>query len=567
MRDLGILAATAFLQFLCLAGGIFAQPARPDFNRTSDYDVQHYILRVSFDRAKKKVIGDTTVRLKPLKDGFRQVSLDSENIVYSSVFLDPSGADLKYKILKGSIVVDLDRAYSAGDEISIRFRYTATPKKGIYFVPEQKAEDGLPTRSAQIWTQGEADEARHWFPSFDFPSDKATTEEYITANANEKVVGNGTFVAKTENSDGTVTNHFKMDIPFSTYLVSFVIGDYALVTEKYKEIPLGYYVYPGTESVVPKAYGRTRDMMRAFEELTGIDYPFQKYDQTVVASFAFGGMENITATTMSDRDIFLVNTPLFEATVEDLVSHELAHSWFGNMVTCRNWAELWLNEGFATFMEAAFREKKYGRQSYILKIMSDAEQFLASDAVNRKRHGLFNQRAANVAALFDVPYTTYNKGGAVLHTLREQIGDDAFWRGVNIYLNRHRWGSVESKDLEAAMEEASGSKLDWFFDQWVYGLGSPNLNVKPVYNSRSKTLTLTVSQTQPPDGLTAAAFRLPLDLAIQTASGKQLEKIELKKRIDTFKFKLQGKPLNLAFDDGEKIPLKTVKIAPVTIGK
>lgn len=549
--------------FLFFCNWAVAQSPRPDFNRVSDYDVQHYVLRISFDRQAKKVIADTTVRLKPLKDGFRRVTLDSVGIAYSSVSLEQGGTPLTFKTENGSVIIDLDRAYSPAETIGIRFQYTATPKKGIYFVPAQKGGDGIPARSAQIWTQGEPDEARHWFPSFDFPSDKATTEQFITANRSEAVIGNGTLVEKTDNPDGTATHHFKMDIPFSTYLVSFVIGEYSPVREKYKDIPLGYYMYPGTESLAPKAFGKTRDMMRVFEELTKIDFPYPKYDQTIVASFAFGGMENMTATTMADTEIFFVNNPLFAGNVENLVSHELAHSWFGNLVTCKNWAELWLNEGFATFMEAAYREKAYGRKAYIFKIIGDAEQFKADDAVNTKRNGLFNRNAGDVNALFDRPATTYNKGGAVIHTLREQIGDEAFWRGVNLYLSRHKFGNVESTDLQKAMEETSGTDLGWFFDQWVYGLGSPKLDVKQAYNAASKTLTLTVTQTQKPDKFTPTAFRLPLDIEIQTAREAKTEKIEVNKRVETFKFKLSGRPTRITVDKDEKIPLKTLKITPL----
>lgn len=561
MKALRYLAV--LLAFVCVSGELFAQNSRPDFNRASDYDVQHYVLRVGFDRSKKTVNGDTTIRLKPLRDGFRRVMLDSVGIRYSSVTLEQSGSPLTYKTVGGSVIVDLEKAYSAGENVAIRFRYSATPKKGIYFIPEQKAVDDLPARPPQIWTQGEPDEGRHWFPSFDFPSDKATVEQFITVPAGETVVGNGVLVGKAMNADGTATHHFKMHQPFSTYLISFVIGNHVKVEERYKDVPLGFYVYPGSEkSIVPKAFGRTQDMMRIFEELTRIDYPFPKYDQTLAATFS-GGMENITATTLSDLDIFLVNNPLFEATVEDLVSHELAHTWFGNLVTCRNWAELWLNEGFATFMEAAYREKKYGRASYMLKIMSDAEQFLASDAVVKKRHGLFNQNAGDVAKLFDIPYTTYNKGGVVIHMLREEIGDDAFWRGVSLYLNRHKWANVETTDLKKAMEESSGRKLDWFFDQWVYGVGSPKLNIKPEYSDRSKTLTLTVSQTQKQEKLVPSAYRMSLDLEIPTGSVTQTEKIELSKRTETFSFKLTGTPGKLVFDRSEKIPIKTLKVLPL----
>lgn len=551
------------IAFLLIIQSAEAQTTRPDFNRASDYDVQHYVLRVSFDRPAKKVLGDTTVRLKPVKEGLGRVTLDSVGLSYNAVTLEHSGTPLKFRAQGGSVTVDLDRAYSRGETVGIRFQYSAAPKKGVYFVPERKSEEGFPGHSAQIWTQGEPDEARHWFPSFDFPSDKATTEQFITANRTETVIGNGTLVGRTDNPDGTVTHHFRMDVPFSTYLVSFIVGEYAVVTEKYKDIPLGYYVYPGTESIGQKAFGKTPEMLRVFEELTKVSFPYPKYDQTIVSAFNFGGMENITATTMADSEIFAVNNPLFGGNVEDLVSHELAHSWFGNLVTCRNWAELWLNEGFATFMEAAYRERAYGRRAYIFKIIGDAEEFKADDAVNTKRNGLFNRNAGNLNALFDRPATTYDKGGVVLHMLREQIGEEAFWKAVNLYLNRHKFGSVESTDLRKAMEEASGQDLGWFFDQWVYGLGSPKLSVKQAYNAGSRTLTLTITQTQKQDRLTPPAFRLPLDIEIETARGERTEKIELTKRLEVFTFKIDGRPTKLVIDKDEKVPLKTLKILPL----
>ncbi len=552
-----------FLAVIFLSLTIQAQGPRPDFNRVSNFDVQHYVLRVSFDRAKKKVIGDTAVQLKPLNDGLREVALDSVGLSYTSVMLGQGRTQLKYKTGDDKIVVTLDRAYAAGELVTIRFKHFATPKKGVYFVPEGK-QGNIQTHGPQIWTQGEPDEARHWFPSFDFPSDKATTEQFITAEKGQTIIGNGELIDQKQHTDGTTTSHFNMNVPHSTYLISFVIGEYSKRADKYKEIPLGYYVYPGKEWIVPKAFGKTRDVLRIFEELTGISYPFNKYDQTIVAGFQeFSGMENITATTLADTDVFFANNPFGASLVEDLVSHEAAHSWFGNLVTCRNWAELWLNEGFATFMEAAFREKMYGRDAYLQKIAADADIFLTDDAVNPKRNGLFNRNADNVSALFDRPATTYNKGGAVIHTLREQIGDKAFWSGVNAYLNRHKFANVETTDLQAAMEAAANTELDWFFDQWVYGIGSPKLEVKQSYDAAAKTFVLTIEQTQKTDKLTPTAYRLPMDLDIVTESGSRTENVLITKRSETFELKTDGEPLRIKFDKNEKIPLKTVKIGPL----
>ena len=298
--------------------------------------------------------------------------------------------------------------------------------------------------------------------------------------------------------------------------------------------------------------------MRVFEELTGVNYPYNKYDQTVVANFDFGGMENITATTMADTEMFF-NRP---DDVEDLVSHELAHSWFGNMVTCENWSELWLNEGFATFLEAAYRERKYGRKDYLRKLRDDLSSFRADQAVNQNRHGLFNVLARPDNSLFDV--TTYQKGGLVLHTLRETVGLENFWRAVNLYLTRHKFQNVKTADLQKAMEEVSKMNLDWFFRQWVYGAGYPKLQIEQFYNEQKKVLELNVEQTQAIDKITPEAFVLPVEIEIILKGGaKKSERIEIKKRRETFSIKLNGKPEKIVYDKDEKLPLALIKTQTV----
>ncbi|MEQ1605562.1 MAG: M1 family aminopeptidase [Pyrinomonadaceae bacterium] len=542
-----------------------AQVKRADFNRPQTVDIQHYVIRASFDRAKKTVNGDTTVSFKPLKADLRSVELDAVDLKFTSVTLEPSGIDLSYKAANGKVTITLDKTYGAEETVAVRLKYSAEPKKGVYFVDASSSADGV-KHSAQIWTQGEAEEARHWFPSYDFPSDKATTEQYITAQSKETVIGNGEFLGKADNGDGTATWHYKMPVPHSTYLVSFVIGEYVKVEDKYKDIPLGFYVYPGKEVTAQKAFGDTKKMIAVYEELTGVSFPYNKYDQTIVAQFQFGGMENITATTMADTEIFFAEFDFGKMTVMDLVSHELAHSWFGDLVTCRNWAELWLNEGFATFMEAAYREKQFGRADYMRKIRSDAAAFLIDDTINRRRHALYNQRAADVDSLFDNAATTYNKGGAVVHTLREQVGTDNFWKAINIYLNRHKFGPVESTDLRKAMEEVSGQDLAWFFDQWVYGAGAPSLSVKQAYSARSKTYTLTFSQTQLTDTLTPSTFRLPMSITYKVGAKTVEQAVDITKRIQTVSFKVDGRPSSLAIDPQERIPLKKVKLKPMSVG-
>lgn len=552
--------AFLFLIFLFIfpAAG---QDSAKNFNRERTFDVQHYTIRTSFDRREKTVFGETTVSLKPLKDDFKILELDSAGIEYDFVRLEPENKNLDYRLENEKIIIALDKSYKPGETISVRFKYSATPAKGVYFV-DALIENGKVEKDAQIWTQGEPEEAHHWFPSYDFPDDKATSEQILTVEKGETAIANGELLERRENGNGTVTFHYKMNQPHSTYLTSFVIGKYVKISDRYKNVPLGYYVYPGAESIAPAAYGNTKAMFRIFEELVGIEYPFNKYDQTMVANFSFGGMENITATTMADTEILFAESD--KNSVEDLVSHELAHSWFGNLVTCRNWAELWLNEGFATFMEAVYREKMYGRADYNRKIRDDAAQYFAFEAVSKKRHGLYNTLAdpKNDADLFDT--VTYQKGGAVIHTLRETVSNAAFWKAVNIYLNRHKYANVETPDLQKAMEEASGKNLDWFFRQWVYGAGHPRVEIQPIYNPTTKKLNLTVTQTHKTDKLTPAAFVLPMDVEIQTAEGTVSEKIEITSRKQTFAIQLKSKPDKLVFDKSAKLPLLIVNLKSLT---
>lgn len=541
-----------------LLSAVSAQNNRPNFNRVRTYDVQHYIIRISFDRGAKRVFGDTTVQLKPLAGDFRQVELDSEDMIYESVKLESNGKDLKYEQVGKKIRITLDRAYSPQELISIRFKYVSRPKRGIYFVPAQNGRNEE-SRPAQIWTQGEPEYAHHWFPSYDFPDDKATTEQFITVEKDETAIGNGELLETIENTDGTKTFHYKMPVRHSVYLVSFVVGKHIKISDKYKNIPLGVYLYPGRERLAEIAFGNTKAMFRIFEDLTKIDYPFNKYDQTIVANYdEFAAMENITATTLSDREVFYAEFDFGKSAVEDIVAHELAHSWFGNLVTCRNWAELWLNEGFATFMEAAYREKMYGREQYIRKIRDDADTYFAEGKPKRLRRGLFNHLARPDDSIFDA--TTYQKGGVVIHTLREQIGDKAFWQAINTYLNRHKFENVESTDLQRVMEEVSGQKLDWFFAQWVYGAGHPQLEIRQTFDEQKKLLTLAVKQTQEADNLVPAVFILPLDIEIRTALKTYNEKVKIEKREHVFTFKIDDQPEAVSIDKNAKIPLIMLKM-------
>lgn len=541
--------------YITFSVNLFAQVAnRPP--RT--FDVQHYIIRTNFDHPNKTVIGETTIQLKPIVDNFKEFALDAVGLQVQSVTLEKANVSLPFNTKNDKLNITLDQNYGRSETIAMRIKYRAVkPRAGITFVNAKTI--GKIVRPAQIWTQGEPEENRFWFPSYDFPDDKATTEQFITTSADETAIANGELVDVKTNPKGTKTFHYRMTVPHSTYLVSLVVGKYAKATDTYNNIPLGFYVYPGTESVVPRAYGKTKKMMALMEELTNVKFPYNKYDQTVVGDFTFGGMENITATTMADTEIYAAEKSDNPRDTEVLVMHELAHSWFGDLVTCKDWSNLWLNEGFATFFESAFLEREYGRDAYLNEMRRNAAQYFIEELF--VKHPLLNPRAQPNILLFDA--TTYKKGGFVAHMLRETVGDEMFWKSLNNYLNKHRFGNVESSDLQRAFEETTGKNLDWFFDQWVRKAGFPNLLINPVYDGITKKLTLNIKQTQKPDSQTPEVFRFNAEIGFVTPAGEKTEKIEMNAREQNFTFDLAAKPTRIYFDKREQV-LKKVEMEEIS---
>ncbi|HEX8651449.1 MAG TPA: DUF3458 domain-containing protein [Pyrinomonadaceae bacterium] len=514
------------------------------------YDVLNYTIRTRFNPSGKTVFGDETVTLKPLAAGFKSFALDASDMEIEAVTLADTGQSLKWTQPPEKLSINLDRAYAPVDTINVRIRYRAVPDRGLYFIPVRRGSSGRSPRPAQIWTQGEPEDNHHWFPCYDFPDDKATSEQYITTAANEVAISNGTLVEKRDNADGTHTFHWLMDQPHSTYLISLVVGDYAKLTDTYKNVSLEYYTYPGTESVARPAFSKTPEMMGWFSRVLNYEYPYDRYSQTIVANFIFGGMENITATTHADTEILRYGEEDLGQATENLVSHELAHSWFGNLVTTRDWANLWLNEGFATFMEASFKEHEHGRDAYLAELRDDAILYFQEDPSKYRRPIVYDRYRVPVD-LFDS--TLYKKGGFIVHMLRETVGDEIFWKALNIYLNEYKYQTVVTADLQRVFERTSGQKLDWFFDQWVYKAGFPELRVRSIYNPASRLLTLDVRQTQTPDQTTPAVFRLPVEIELATAATRaRTERIEINQREQRFTFKLDGRPLMIRFDKGAR---------------
>lgn len=524
-----------------------------------DYDQRNIKLDLRFDWKQEQAIGTAAITLAPVVKDLRRVDFDAAYMTVSGATLQ-SGASLKfeYDATKEKLSVLLDRAYQPAEELTVVISYhTNRPPAdrasligggGLNFI---KPRPDDPTRPRQIWSQGEAESNHLWFPCFDHPNDFATSEMVATVEKPLSVVSNGKLISVKENSDGTRTYDWKIDQSHATYLTSIIVGEFVPVTGDYAGIPVITYVYKNevTEGQVTAA--RLPEMVRFFSEKTNVKYPYAKYAQTTVRDFG-GGMENISATTQTDNMIHDARTEL-DSTSDGLQSHELAHQWFGDYVTCRSWSDIWLNEGFATYFQAMWDEHKLGHDDFLyLDVKSNQEQYYQAWGRGQRRP-IVTRNYANPDAVFDT--YAYPRGGAVLHMLRTYLGEDNWWRSINHYLTRYAHQPVETSQFRIAIEETTGQPMDWFFDEWLYKMGHPVFRVTQDYDATKKELTLKVSQEQQPDPESqypqVKLFQTPVDIEIGTASSTRVDRVQIEAKEDqTFKFIVDSEPLLVSFDYG-----------------
>jgi aminopeptidase N len=532
------------------------EPPPVQLPRSHNYDVQHYRIAVSFDWAKRSVAGETQVTLRPLQDEMKEVELDAGQMNIDSVKL-AGGAPLKYRYeADEKLFVSLDRAYPVGGDVQFTISYTAAPKRGLTFITP--TEDN-PARPYQIWSQGEAQDNHYWFPCYDYPNDKATSEVIATVDERYQVISNGSLVeVRPDAAHKTKTWHWKMDQPFSVYLVSIIVGQYAEVREKYKNVPLVSYVYADEVENARVSIARLAPMIAFFSEKIGYDYPYAKYAQTTVRDFN-GGMENITATTMSETLVHDRRAHL-DLSSDSVVSHEIAHSWFGNLVTCSDWSHLWLNESYSEMFAALWTEHDRGQADYSYEMYGNQQQYLHAWALGARRP-IVTRRYYDPDALFDT--YVYPRGAAVLDMLRYVLGDEAFFKATTHYVKKYQWQLVDTQQLVAAIEEATGQNVQWFIDEWVYRMGHPEFEISSSYDAGAGMLKLRVKQTQKPARTlpwfdSTEFFTMPVDIAITTAAGERVHRVLIDRAEKEFAFAVDSKPLIVNFDRGNRI-IKQVK--------
>lgn len=506
-------------------------------------DVEHYALELNVDPIARGIDGRLTARFVSNAEGLPRVTFDLSGLkVYNVV--DSNGAELASFQKPGELTVVLARPLARGEAEELTIAYSGQPRKGLWF---SDPEGGVAT---QVFTQGECEDSQWWFPCIDDPADRATSELRVTIPKDWTAVAAGERVERTENGN-FATEHWRMAIPHPVYLTTLVAGDFAVLEGDWDGVPLMYLSDPEYADLMPASFRPTPDALTFMSEVAGLRYPYAKYSQACVDDFPFGGMENISATTMTDT-MLRDERGLRDRTATGLIVHEAAHQWFGNLLTCRSWDHIWLNEGFASYMTLLFTERMEGDAAFRMKWYDTLQGYLKSDVGADRRPTVYNTYRDPIDLFFTGQ--TYAGGAVRLHYLRFLLGDAAFFEGVRTYVADNAGRGVVTEDLENAMEAASGKQLDGFFDQWLYGEGYPELVVRWSYDASKGEIGLRVSQTQSELGGTPGAFRLPVDVAVRTNRGSVLHRIELTERDQTFKLKSDEAPTWVWFDEGGWLP-------------
>jgi aminopeptidase N len=514
---------------------------RPVWPRDRVVDVLHMKIDVKLDLPGRRVSGTVTHSVAPLNDGTRYVEFDGIDMTVSAVTVAKKPAPFDYDSAK--LRVDLGEGRKRGQELAVAVTYEAHPRIGMYFIAPDEA---YPTKPVQVWTQCQDEDTRYWLPCFDHPSEKATSEMIVAVPGEWFALSNGRLLQDKKNRDGTRTFHWHQDRPHSTYLLTLAAGELSRIDATRDGLTIDYFVEEKDIADGERTFANTPAMVALFEKLTGMKYPWSKYSQVVVRDFVFGGMENTSATTMTEN-IIVDRKAAVDFTSDPLISHELAHQWFGDLLTCRDWSHGWLNESFATFLEMLWDEEHLGVDMYRQGAIENTDLYLDE----RYRRPIVTNVFNEPIDLFD--RHLYEKGSVVLHMLRGLLGDDQFFRSIQRYVRENQERSVITQDLASAIAAETGRNLDWFFDQWVYKPGHPSFKVSWSWDETSRLATVTVKQTQKTDDGTPI-FRVPLTIDFRKGRAKPIAfPVEITQTDHTFMFPLAAKPDLCRFDPYNRV--------------
>jgi aminopeptidase N len=526
--------------------------------RPRTYDLKHVRFAVDFDMPGRAIAGEVTNVVAPLEAGLREIEFDSEELAITKATVD--GKNALFSVGAKTVKVAVDPPAPAGKDLAVTLTYHGTPRNGLHWVGP---ENGYPTKPREVWSQGWKMDNHFWLPTWDFPNDRTSWEAILTVPADLTAVSNGTLVdTKSGPRPGTRTWHYRMAEPNVTYLITVAIGPWERYADSWRGRPVEYFVPDGSgEAKARRSFGRTPDIMEFFStQAMGVPYAWPKYAQVAVDEFMFGGMENVSSTLQTALVLHDERAHL-DAQDEGLVAHELAHQWFGDLLTGRSWDHLWLSEGFATYFAALWTEHSEGDAPF------RDEMARSQDGAHEQddpKHPIalaetYFTRSQDPDAFFSLAYT---KGSSVLHMLRFVVGDTAFRKAIEHYVTAHREQLVDSEDLRRAFADVTGQPLEWFFQEWVYGAGIPDFEVSARWDAKRSVEVVTVKQVQKVGGL-VPYFRMPVDLAIVVDGKKAVHRVWVSRAEDQFELPATRKPQLVRFDEGGWL-LKTLRFQKPT---
>ena len=506
-----------------LSGNTFAQTetsGRTEIYRqthTKTTELKHTKLKVNFDYQKEQMGGEEWLTASPYFYSTDSLVLNAKGMLIHEVALDKNGSKspLKYEYKDDLLKINLDKTYNRNQDYTVYIKYTARPNevsqkgsaaisdaKGLYFINAQGKDADKPT---QIWTQGETESSSAWFPTIDKSNQKTTQEIYMTVPDKYVTLSNGIMKSSTKESGGLRTDHWVMDKKHAPYLFFMGVGEYAVVKDKWRNIEVDYYVEKEYEPFAKQIFGNTPEMIEFFSKRLSYDYPWSKYAQITGRDFVSGAMENTTATLHQESAQQKPGDLIDENRWEDTIAHELFHHWFGDLVTAESWSNLTVNESFANYSQYLWNEHKYGKDIADYGLMKEIKGYMMDPSNISKDLVRFNYHSRE--DMFDG--VSYNKGGAILHMLRNYLGDDAFFAGLTDYLKTNEFGTGEAHQLRLSLEKVSGKDLNWFFNQWYFGNGNPKISYTTSFEPVKKEVTITLSQNQ-----IGQNFQFPLSIDI-----------------------------------------------------
>lgn len=544
-------------------------PKKAPYNpsRTQYNNLVHIKLEVRFDWEKREMPGKATLTLRPHFYPTDSLTLDAKYMRINRVAMSKAGklTDLKYIYTNNrKLHIALDKLYTRDEKYDVFIDYVAQPErvpneggkaindtKGLYFINADGAEPGKPR---QIWTQGETESTSCWAPVIDSPNQRTTQEMYITVADSFATLANGVLLSKQKNADGTRTDYWQMKQPHAPYLFMMAVGNFKVTTDTWRGIPVQYYLEPKYAPYAKTVFGETPQMLEFYSKRLGVPYPWPKYAQVVVRDFVSGAMENTTAT-IHYEPVQHDNRDHLDDTQENIISHELFHHWFGDYVTCESWSNLPLNESFATYGEYLWLEHRYGRAEADAHLHNDLTNYLFE--AEEKREPLIRYYYKDKEDMFDAH--SYQKGGRVLHMLRNLVGDDAFFASLKLYLERNAYRSVEINNLRLAFEEVTGQDLQWFFDQWFLKPGHPELNV--TYIPAIGGIKVRIQQVQ--HLKYQPVYTLPTQIEVTANGSRTLHRVTISNTDTTFTLPVTGTLQNTDVDPSKILLARVHETKPL----